>query len=108
METTTTYERPVTDNGRMAAHAQNDIMLESVMEQATRLGLVVVIFRSSLGGFDGNWRYVAADGSTGLPHSIRDKRVVAWHRARYSKRYMPSICGESEALADLLSDMRNM
>ena len=94
--------RPKTANDRMAAHKKNDTLLKCVIEEATKASLTVVIFRTSTSNHDGHWRYVASDGK---PYSIRDKRVVEWTQARYSKQWLPSICGESAALSELLDSL---
>ena len=89
----------------MVAHATNVDLFCDVIEAARDVGLRLTVYRSSLGNFDGHWRYAAYDGPA-RPFGIRSKDVFDYEQARYSKHFRPSIKGEREALEMLLETLR--
>jgi hypothetical protein len=86
-------------------HGANVTVWHEVEAAAARRGLTLAHNSSGArqGRFDGYHSYALHDPSVGADRSIRSRACVAWRRARYVRRYLPSIIGEQRALRELLA-----
>ena len=92
-----------TSPGTLNCRAQNAELAERVLAAAAARGLGATRYACSLGHFDGYHRYaIYLQPAEGRPFGTRSIRVVGYWNARYTRDYLPSICGEREALDAVL------